>query len=391
MNFNDTKTAFQTKSNGDLRNALFLFTLIKYPAVVKLFAWLTKVALSIHFPMGWIIKPTLYRQFVGGEKLEECTDSVALLHKYGVQSVLDFSAEGGESQKDIDRAFNEVMHSIKFAQNRDAIPYAVFKPTAMGNVKMLTKASMEGVESLSNSEQELLAQFKERVFALCSEAHKLGVRILIDAEHYRSQEIIDRVVEEAMERFNSQKAIVFQTLQMYRVDRLDYLKRIYKDSLEKGYKLGVKFVRGAYMEEERDLAAKGGYPDPIFPTKEGTDNSYDAALQFVIEHIESIELFSGTHNYNSNYLLANLIEEHNLDKNDNRIFFSQLYGMSDNISFKLAETGFNVCKYLPYAPVKEVLPYLLRRAEENTSMSGQTGRELQLIKTEIKRRRVKER
>jgi len=338
--------------------------------------------------MGWIIKPTLYRQFVGGEKLEECTETVSQLHNYGVDSVLDFSAEGGESHEDIERAFNEVKRSIEFAQGKETIPYAVFKPTAMGNVKVLTKASMEGVETLSPPELELLSQFKERVFALCSEAHQRGVRILIDAEHYCSQEIIDRVVEEAMERFNGERAIVFQTLQMYRTDRLDYLKRIYTESLEKGYRLGVKFVRGAYMEEERELAAKGGYADPIFPTKEGTDNSYDAALQFVIDHIDSIELFSGTHNYESNYLLARLMEEGELKRDDNRIFFSQLYGMSDNISFKLAQEGFNVCKYLPYAPVKDVLPYLLRRAEENSSMQGQSSRELQLIKEEIKRRKA---
>ncbi len=385
MNFDNTKIAFSMKSKGDLRNAQLLFTVIQSPFVVKLAKIMTNTALAIHFPVAWAVKPTLYRQFVGGESLEECSKLVDLLKTYNVKCVLDYSAEGGSTQMHIDNAFNETMHSINFAKGNAFIPYTVFKPTAMVNDVVLNKAAKD-INSLNEQEKEELAKFRERVLALCQKAYDNDVRILIDAEHYATQEIIDRVAEEAMAKFNSKRAIVFQTLQMYRTDRLEYLKGVHKDSQEKNYIPGIKFVRGAYMEEERELAAKNGYPDPIHATKEDTDKSYNDGLKYVMENIDSLELFSGTHNYESNYLLAKLIEEKQVKKEDQRIYFSQLYGMSDNITYTLAEQGFNVCKYVPYAPVREVLPYLLRRAEENTSMAGQTGRELQLIKSEIVRR-----
>lgn len=385
MNFDNTKIAFSMKSKGDLRNAQLLFTVIQSPFVVKLAKIMTNAALAIHFPVAWAVKPTLYRQFVGGESLEECAKTVDLLKTYNVKCVLDYSAEGGSSQEHINNAFNETMRSIDFAKGNSFIPYTVFKPTAMVNDVVLNKAAID-LSSLNDQEKDELKKLRERIITLCQKAYDNDVRILIDAEHYATQEIIDRVAEEAMAMFNSKRAIVFQTLQMYRKDRLDYLKKIHKESQEKNYIPGIKFVRGAYMEEERELAAKNGYPDPIYPTKEDTDNGYNSGLKYVMEHIDTFELFSGTHNYESNYLLAKLIQEKNLKNEDERIFFSQLYGMSDNITFTLAEEGFNVCKYVPYAPVREVLPYLLRRAEENTSMAGQTSRELQLIKSEITRR-----
>ncbi|MDD4657388.1 MAG: proline dehydrogenase family protein [Bacteroidales bacterium] len=386
MNFNNTKIAFSMKSNGDLRNALLLYTIIQRPFVVKLAKVMANTAMAIRFPIAWAVKPTLYRQFVGGESLQECSKLANLLKEYNVKSVLDYSAEGGSSQEHINNAFKETMRSIEFAKGDLSIPYTVFKPTAMVNDALLNKAA-KAFDSLSQQEREEIEKFRERVLALCQKAYESNVRILIDAEHYATQDLIDKVAEEAMERYNSKRAIVFQTLQMYRVDRLDYLKKIHKEAQEKNYIPGIKFVRGAYMEEERELAVKNGYLDPIHPTKEATDNCYDSGLKYVMEHIDSFELFSGTHNYNSNILLAKLIEEKGIKKDDQRIFFSQLYGMSDNITFTLAEAGFNVCKYVPYAPVKEVLPYLIRRAEENTSMAGQTSRELQLIKSEIVRRR----
>lgn len=384
MDFNNTKIAFSMKSNGDLRNARLLFTLIQSPGTVKFIKAITNVALKLHIPVAWAVKPTLYRQFVGGESLEECTKAVELLKNYNVKSVLDFSAEGGSSKEQTETAFAETVDSIDYAAANPAIAYAVFKPTAMVNVNTLSIAARK--EPLNKEQKEQMEKFRERIFSLCRHAWERGVRILIDAEHFLTQDIIDQVTEEAMETFNKERAIVFHTLQMYRKDRLQYLKELHERARDKGYIPGIKFVRGAYMDEERKLAAIGGYEDPIHPSKEATDDSYDGGLRYVMENIDSFELFSGTHNYESNYLLAHLIDSKGLKRNDPRIFFSQLYGMSDNISFVLASQGFNVCKYLPYAPVREVLPYLLRRAEENTSMAGQTGRELQLIKDEIARR-----
>lgn len=375
MDFNNTQIAFSMKSARDLRNAKFLFSTISSPALVKTFKALTLAALKIRFPVSWIVKPTLYRQFVGGETLEECTKSLKLLSDYNIKSVLDYSAEGGSTREDVLRTYQETIRSIDYARSNPVIAFTVFKPTGMA-VGPLDACSAEEMES-----------FRERFFSLCRKAYDNDVRILIDAEHFATQDIIDAITEEAMELFNKKRAIVYQTLQMYRTDRLEYLKRLHSASKARGYIPGIKFVRGAYMEEERMLAKQRGYPDPINPDKITTDRMYDAGLEYVMDNIDSMELFSGTHNYESNSLLAELIDKKGLKRNDERVWFSQLYGMSDNISFNLAAEGYNVCKYVPYAPVKDVLPYLLRRAEENTAMAGQTGRELQLINAEITRRR----
>jgi proline dehydrogenase len=386
MDFNDTKTAFSMKSMTDLRNAQMLFTAIQNPVLVKSLKYMTNLALKVNLPVAWVVKPTLYRQFVGGESLQECEKIVDLLRTYNIKSVLDYSAEGGSAIEDVSRAFEETMRSIEFAKGKSNIAYTVFKPTAMIIGSVLSKAAVD-INTLNEVEQAELDNFKTRVTQLCQRAYDNDVRILIDAEHYATQGIIDSVAETVMRKFNNKRAIVFQTLQMYRTDRLEYLKYLFNDSKEYNYIPGIKFVRGAYMDEERALASRLGYPDPIHPDKYSTDKCYDSGLKFVMENIESFELFSGTHNYQSNMLLADLIDAKGLRRDDQRVFFSQLYGMSDNISFNLAAEGYNVCKYIPYAPVRDVLPYLLRRAEENTSMAGQTGRELQLIREEIARRK----
>ncbi len=375
MDFNNTQIAFSMKSANDLRNAKFLFKTISSPLLVKILKSLTIAALKLKLPISWIVKPTLYRQFVGGETLQECSRNVKLLSSYNIKCVLDYSSEGGSTPQEVNQTYEETLRSIEYAKGNSSIAFTVFKPTGMA------------VGPLDTCSAEEMISFRERFFSLCNKAYDNDVRILIDAEHFATQHIIDAITEEAMEIFNKKRAIVFQTLQMYRTDRLDYLKKIHKDSKERGYIAGIKFVRGAYMEEERILANQRGYPDPINPNKESTDRMFDAGLMYVMDNIDSMELFNGTHNYQSNLLLADLIDKKGLKRNDERIWFSQLYGMSDNISFNLAEAGYNVCKYVPYAPVKDVLPYLLRRAEENTAMAGQTGRELQLINTEISRRR----
>jgi proline dehydrogenase len=387
LDFNNTEIAFLSKSNSDLRNAYLLYSTIASPALVKGAKGISEFALRMGVPVGWAVKPTLYRQFVGGETLEECTKTVELLSRENVKSVLDYSAEGGKELGDVERAYQETIRSIDYAKGNQNIAYTVFKPTAMVVGSVLEKAS-EG-SALNDIEKTEMENFRTRIFSLCRRAYENGVRILIDAEHYATQEIIDKITEEAMEMFNKERVIVFHTLQMYRHDRIAYLKYLHQESKGKNYKPGIKFVRGAYMEEERERAIVHGYLSPIHATKTDTDRSYDDGLRYVIDNIDDFELFSGTHNYESNYLLAGLIQEKGLTKNDPRIFFSQLFGMSDNISFALAREGYNICKYIPYAPVKDVLPYLLRRAEENTSMAGQTGRELSLIKAEMNRRNMR--
>lgn len=387
IDFSNTEVAFQMKSNRDLRVAELLFSTIRYSSLVKLGKQASNIALSIKLPIKWAVKPTLYRQFVGGETLQECSRTLDGLAKYGVLSVLDYSAEGGSQQSDVDDAFEETLRSIDYAKGNRNVAYAVFKPTAMQVGEGFLARVAEEPESLSEADKKEFQNWRERMLALCKAAAEAKVRILIDAEEYVYQGLVDELVEEAMELHNKERAYVFATLQMYRHDRMDYLKGLHQRAKELGYKAGIKFVRGAYMDDERARAAEKGYPDPICKDKAATDANFNAGLRYVVEHIDDFELFAGSHNIESNQLLAQLIDEKGISHNDNRIFFSQLYGMSDNISFNLARSGYNVCKYLPYAPVERVLPYLIRRAEENTAMAGQTSRELELIRQELKRRK----
>lgn len=386
LDFNNTEIAFSSKTRGELRNAYWLFSTIKYPFLVQTAKVATNIALKIHFPLAWAVKPTLYKQFVGGENLEDCTKAMEHLRQFNVKSTLDYSAEGEKTPAGIQATFKETLRSIDFAKENPNIAYAVFKPSTITTDELLAKAS-EKKEELTIEEVKAFREFRERFMAFCQRAYDNQVRILVDAEDYCFQDAIDELTNEAMRKFNKERAIVFATLQMYRHDRMPYLRRIYADALEKDYYPGIKFVRGAYMEEERARAAALGYPDPICKDKQATDDNYDEGVQFVVDHIDCMELFMGTHNEKSNYKLARLMNEKGLKRDDPRIFFSQLLGMSDNISFNLAHAGYNVTKYVPYAKVRDVLPYLIRRAEENTSVAGQTGRELRMLQAELDRRK----
>lgn len=386
LDFNNTEIAFSSKSKGELRNAYMLYTVMKYPWIVKSGKWASNIAIKIHFPLAWIVKPTLYKQFVGGETLKDCKKIVDHLSKSNVKSTMDFSAEGEQTPEGILATFEETLRSIDNAKGNPFIAYAVFKPSTITRDEVLAKAS-EKREEMSIEEIQEFREFKERFMALCRRAYNNDVRILVDAEDYCFQDAIDQLTDEAMREFNKDRPIVFATLQMYRHDRLPYLQRILDDSIEKGYYPGIKFVRGAYMEEERLRALEMGYPDPICKDKQATDDNFDAGVAFVMDHIDRMELFMGTHNETSNYKLSKIIDEKGLKRDNPRIFFSQLLGMSDNISYNLANAGYNVTKYVPYAPVRDVLPYLIRRAEENTSVAGQTGRELRMLQIEMDRRK----
>ncbi|MBQ3624425.1 MAG: proline dehydrogenase family protein [Prevotella sp.] len=386
LDFNNLEVAFSSKSKKELHNAYFLFKTIKNPKMVKFLKWASNIALKLKVPIGWVVKPTLYKQFVGGETLNDCNKIIDHLKKYNVKATLDFSAEGEQTPEGIQATFEETLASIDFAKGNPNLAYAVFKPSTITTDEILAKAS-EHPEQLTPEEKKLFDEYRERFAALCKRAYDNDVRLIVDAEDYCFQDAIDAQTDEMMRLYNKKRAIIFATLQMYRHDRMPYLEKIYADAQEKGYIAGVKFVRGAYMEEERARAARLGYPDPICKDKAATDANYDAGVKYVMDHIDRFEMFMGTHNEESNYLLAKLIEEKGLEHNDPRIYFAQLLGMSDNISFNLANQGYNVTKYVPYAKVKDVIPYLIRRAEENTSVAGQTGRELNMLSAEMERRR----
>lgn len=383
--FNDTQIAFAWRNDNELRKARFLFKSIALSGLVNVGSFFLKIALAIRFPIAWIVKPTIFSHFVGGETLNESEPTVSKLAEYNVKSILDYSVEGKGTPKSHENAFNEILNSIQNAASNPNITFSVFKPTGLVSVGILEKLSQG--KSLTVEETEAFSMFKQRVHKLCSTSVKANTPILVDAEDSWYQKALDEVVRDMMLEFNKSQAFVYNTLQMYRIDRLDFLKSAYDDAKQNGFKLGIKFVRGAYMEKERERASKLGYPSPIHSTKANTDKAFDEAQQFAFEHIDTISIFCGTHNEQSVQLLCNLMDKFSVSKNDPRVTFSQLLGMSDNISFMLGHLGYNVTKYIPYGPVREVMPYLIRRAQENTSVKGQTGRELSLISSEITRRK----
>jgi proline dehydrogenase len=385
LTFNNTEIAFAWRSTQDLKRARMLFRTISWTTLVAVGNFLLSVALKIRFPISWIVKPTIYKHFVGGENLADCLPIVDSLAKFNVKSILDYSVEGKNNDKSHESAYNEILRSIHNAANNQNITFAVFKPTGLINTNILEKVSSN--VALSDSEKSKFELFCQRVDNLCSEAYNAKTPLLIDAEDSWYQKSLDDVVQKMMEKYNKEEVIVYNTLQMYRTDRLQFLKDSHAHALKNGYKLGMKFVRGAYMEKERERAQKMGYPSPIHANKELTDRAFNDAQEYSFQNIDTISIFCGTHNEESVQKLAILMENHSIAPNDKRITFSQLFGMSDNISFMLAHKDYNVTKYIPYGPVREVMPYLLRRAQENTSVKGQTGRELSLIDQEFKRRK----
>jgi len=384
LSFNNTEIAFANKSTLFLKKAYWLFKLMSMGWLIKLGTPLLNFALKINLPVKGIIKSTVFEHFCGGESIEDCESRIQELGHFNVKTILDYSVEGKQREKDFDRFLGKAVASVERASKDSNVPFCVFKMTALIPFNLLEKVSAQ--EQLTEEESMIFLRGRNRVDIICNYAANAGIPIMIDAEESWIQDAIDEVALIMMHRYNQERALVYNTVQMYRHDRMDYIKRLFKQSLEENFYLGLKVVRGAYMEKERARAKRKGYQDPIQPNKEATDNDFNKAMEFSLDHKDRIALCCGTHNEDSSMYLTKLMEEHELPKNFPTIYFSQLLGMSDHISFNLAKDGYNVAKYVPYGPVKEVMPYLIRRAEENTSIAGQTGRELTLIMQELDRR-----
>ncbi|GAA3607363.1 proline dehydrogenase family protein [Flavivirga amylovorans] len=384
--FDNTEIAFSLKNDSELERAYFLFKMISIQPLVRIGTAATNFAIKANLPIEGLIRSTVFDHFCGGVNEEDCLPVIDKMYLKGVSSVLDYSVEGKESEKEFDSATNTILKIIDFAKDIDAIPIAVFKPTGFGRLDLYEKIGSR--EALTKKEQEEWANVVNRFDVVCKKAKDNDVAVLIDAEESWMQGAADELVTKMMQKYNTEKPIVYNTLQMYRHDRLTFLENEHQKAKKGNYFLGYKLVRGAYMEKENDRADEKGYKSPICINKEATDENFDKALLYMIENLDCMSLFAGTHNENSSYLLMQLMASNNLKNNDSRIWFGQLYGMSDHISFNLADKGYNVAKYIPFGPVKDVMPYLIRRAEENTSVAGQTGRELSLLTKEKKRRKT---
>ena len=383
--FQNTQVAFALKSDAELQRAHFLFRLISNNTLVKIGTAATQLALKFHLPVDRLIRATVFDHFCGGVSEQDCLPVVDKMYAKQVYSVLDYSVEGKEDEAHFDDALAMTLKIISFAKTRKALPFAVFKPTGFGRIDLYEKVGAK--QTLTADEQAEWARVEARFDQVCKAAHEANVLVLIDAEESWMQTAADDLVTQMMEKYNTHKAVVFNTLQLYRWDRMDYLKKLHEYAKNKGFHIGMKLVRGAYMEKENLRAQENNYQSPICESKEATDQNYNAAVQYMLEHLDTIAVFAGTHNEDSSYLVMDLVAEKNILPTDSRIWFGQLYGMSDNISYNLGAAGYNVAKYLPFGPVREVMPYLIRRAEENTSVAGQTNRELSLIQAERQRRK----
>jgi proline dehydrogenase len=385
--FDNTEIAFSGKTNGELKRAYWLFKLIGNPVLVVAGRIFTNVALTLRIPIGWALRGNIFKQFCGGETIVQCGRAVESLGKFGIGTILDYSVEGKESEADFENTKAEIILTVQEAARKGSIPFSVFKITGIARFSLLEKVNAK--ETLSDTEKLEWERVQARVDAICAQAAQLAVPIFIDAEDSWIQDAIDALADSMMAKYNTSGAIVYNTIQLYRHDRLAFLKTSHQKALQHNYFLGVKLVRGAYMEKERSRAAELGYTDPIQPNKEASDRDFDLAVNYCLDNIDRIAVCAGTHNEKSSLQLATAMESRNIARNDKRVFFAQLFGMSDHISYNLANAGYNVAKYLPYGPIREVIPYLIRRAQENTSVKGQTGRELTLILREMQRRKVK--
>ena len=385
LNFQDTKIAFADKSDAELEKKYWLFKLMNSPFLTNIGTKSTAFALKIGLPIKSLVKQTIFKQFCGGETIEECQPTIENLGKSNIGTILDYSVEGKSADEDFERTKDETILNLERAKNDEKIPFAVFKITGIAPLGTLEKVSNhKKLDAKGNAKWH---RTQIRVNEICEFAHSIEQPIFIDAEESWIQNAIDQLATEMMEKYNREKPIVFNTIQLYRHDRLDYLKKSHQKAKENRYILAVKLVRGAYMEKERTRAAELNYESPIQPDKAATDRDYNLAIEYCLENIEDIAFVAGTHNEKSVQMLAKKLDEKGISHDHPHVFFSQLYGMSDNLSYILADKNYNVSKYVPYGPVADTLPYLIRRAKENTSVMGQMSRELDLIDKELKRRK----
>lgn len=386
LDLEDTASAYKDKSDAELKEKYRLFKMLDSPFLNALGTKATNLALTIGLPIEGLIKSTIFDQFCGGETIAECESAIKRLDKNGVGTILDYSVEGMSTEAAFDETKNEILRTIERAKDDPAIPFSVFKVTGIAPLGTLERLSLK--KKLDAKSQAKCERIFGRVNEICEVAYNIGQPLFIDAEESWIQDAIDRLAIEMMEKYNRERPLIFTTLQMYRTDRLQYLKDARRQAKLDGYFFAVKLVRGAYMEKERERAQKMGYPSPIHVSKAATDQDYDAALDYCLKHVDEISFVAATHNEQSTHLVAEKMFSRNISPDHPHVFFSQLYGMGDNISNVMAERGYHVSKYVPYGPIADSIPYLIRRAEENSSAAGQVSRELSMITKELKRRKV---
>ena len=387
INFNNTEIAFGTRTKKELLRAKFLFGMLEYGWLTRMAKPLLNIAFKSRLPVDPIIKKTIFSQFCGGESLMECKTKIDALYNGGeIMSILDYSVEGAENEASFDQTLETLLKICEFSEFQKQVPFLVFKPSGLGSLELFEKVS-NGFP-LDDIEMEKWNKVRNRFEMICESVAKTeNLKIMVDAEESWCHTAIDRLTEEMMVKYNTQRTVVFTTVQLYLSKKIDYLRKLKALGEQHRIKIGVKLVRGAYMEKERDRALEHGYESPVCEDKSSTDQNFNNGGNYVLENLDVFDLFLGTHNELSCLQLVKKLKERNISNSDERIWFGQLYGMSDNISYNLAERGYNVAKYVPFGPVRDVMPYLIRRAEENSSVGSKSSREMELIKKELLRRK----
>ncbi len=386
LSFENTRNGFAYKSDKELKKAYRIFSFMKYPWLVKIGSFLGAIAIKMRLPIQWIIRNTIFEQFCGGETLKEVAQTAFHLHKYGVACVLDYGVEASDGEDNYNQAVKEIQNEISYAGTHPGIPMISLKITGFIRTKLLEKYH-KNKEKLNKKEKEEWDKGCQRIDTICQDAYRHKISVLIDAEETWIQQAVDDIALQMMEKYNKERATIYNTYQLYLKDRIEVIKAHRNIAKEGKYLSGIKIVRGAYMDKERDRAEEKGVPSPIQPDKKATDEDYNKAIIWCLEHLDFVALFIGTHNEESCMLAAKHLHQMQLPHNHSHVHFSQLFGMSDNITFNLAKSGYNVSKYIPYGPIKDVFPYLIRRSKENSSISGQMGRELRYLKEEVNRRK----
>tara|TARA_B100000780_G_scaffold87874_1_gene60471 strand:- start:74 stop:1240 length:1167 start_codon:yes stop_codon:yes gene_type:complete len=384
MKFDNTQKAYQLKTNRDLKKAYYLFLLFSSEKLVSIGSSITRLIFRMKLPVSYIFKITFFSQFCAGLNKKESLKAVNSLKSYKILSYLHYAVEAVKTEKGMEMSKNNTLETLSFSKENKALPFSVFKATSLGPINLFKKKS-SGI-ALTDSEKNEWKRIELRIDTCCAAAKKIGVKMLIDAEESWIQPAIDEIAESLMEKYNKKTPVIYTTLQMYRKDRMIYMKNLYDKATKRDFKVGIKLVRGAYIEKENLKAYELGKPSPICESKELTDQNFNNGLDYMLSKLNIGSLFMGSHNEQSILRVTEWMSKNKISKNHPHIWFSQLYGMADHISFNLASSGYQVVKYVPYGPVNEVIPYLIRRAEENTSITGQTPRELSLIKKELERR-----
>lgn len=380
-------SAFSHYSISQLRRTKVLFKILQNPLVSWFSGFVPHIPILLRLPfVKSLIKHYIFSHFCGGEDWKEVHQSALKLQKQNILSSLDYSVECKQTEQDYETTKKVLLNVLEEAKNLSHIPFCVLKITGLGRFALLEK--IHNGQTLSDNEKAEWQRVQSRFDSICEKAVDCNTKLLVDAEESWIQKPIDNIVKRAMKRHNQNEPMIYNTYQLYLKAKYEQLKTDWEKAKEKGYILGSKLVRGAYMEKETKRAVKMHLPNPIQPSKAKCDQDFNDSLKFCLKHIDDFGIYIGTHNIESTQKARQLMQEYGIAKSDERVFFSQLLGMREILSYELAQQDYLVSKYTPFGKIAEVIPYLLRRIQENSSVKDQLNDEIKVITRELENQKL---